>query len=244
MNDFSDRVQNAVIDDENLDAESVDPKSARKEAVWGMKRELIMDAAIKVMVRDGFMNIRLEVVAEEAGFSKAAIYHYFPDKEALIINIAMREQRIAYGYLSEVVDRGLSFIDSIKEFANIYQKSFGYGADAFGCSAPSPSFFTSIIATMTKHENLFKEMVSGKQKIDDLIAKIVARAKADGTLTIPIDDETIVSYINAFYQVIMLEHMKAYHTQGAAFNSTCSKDLIKRTTDKLLLLFSPWIKDK
>jgi len=258
MNGFSDRVQNTVIDDENSDAESadynkaeedaldaVDPKSARKEAVWGMKRELIMDAAIKVMTRDGLMNVRLEGVAEEAGFSKAAIYHYFPDKEALIINIVIREQRVACEHLSEVVDRGLSFTDSLREFANIYQRSFGYSADALGRSGtPFPSMFTSIIASMTKHEALFKETFALKQKIDGLIAKIIARAKADGTLTIPIDDETVVSYINAFYQVLLLEHMKAHQLRGAAFGSASSHDLVKETTDKLLLLFKPWIKEK
>jgi AcrR family transcriptional regulator len=250
----SDRVQNAVIDDENVGAENgdfrgdadaadpVDPKSARKEAVWGMKRELIMDAAIKVMSREGFMSVRLEEVAEEAGFSKAAIYHYFPDKEALIMNIVIREHRTVYEHLAEVSDRGLSFVDSIRELtATLHKTLFGTvsGGGALGPpSMLSPSMLSTIVISMTKHEELFNETIMLRKKMNDILIKIIARAKADGSFTIPIDDRSVCLYINAFYQAIMMENMYSCHTNGVPYDS----EAINEATDKLLLLFSPWIK--
>jgi AcrR family transcriptional regulator len=253
---FSDKVQNAVIDDENIDAESaeyraegdaadpVDPKSARKEAVWGMKRELIMDAAIKVMARVGFMSVRLEEVAEEAGFSKAAIYHYFPDKEALIMNIVIREHRAVYEHLAEVSDRELSFVDSIRELtATLHKTLFGTvsGGGALGPpSMLSPSMLSTIVVSMTKHEELFNETIMLRKKMNDILIKIIARAKADGSFTIPIDDRSVCLYINAFYQAIMMENMHSCHVSGAPYD--CGA--INEAADKLLLLFSPWIREK
>ncbi len=256
---FSDRVQNAVIEDENIDGESadfrgdgeagdpVDPKSARKEAVWGMKRELIMDAAVKVMARVGFMGVRLEEVAEEAGFSKAAIYHYFPDREALIMNIVIREHRAVYERLAEISDRELSLLGSIRELASALHKTvFGMGAG--GALGPpsmlSPSMLSTIVVSMTKHEDLFHETIMWRQKMNDVLIKIIARAKADGSFTIPVDDKTVCLYINAFYQSIMMEQMHACHHNNNAASAFDNEALIHEATDKLLLLFSPWIKEK
>jgi len=257
MHFFSDTVQNAVIDDDTIDAENgdfrgdgeiadpVDPKSARKEAVWGMKRELIMDAAVKVMARVGLMGVRLEEVAEEAGFSKAAIYHYFPDKEALVMNIVIREHRAVYERLAEVSERGLSLVDSIRELtATLHKTLFGTvsGGGALGpMSMLSPSMLSTIVVSMTKHEDLFNETIGWRMKMNDVLIKIIARAKADGSFTIPIDDKSVCLYINAFYQAVMMEQINACHADGDANGYS---EAIHKATDKLLLLFSPWIKEK
>ena len=257
MQFFSDTVQNAVIDDEIIDAESggyraeadptdpVDPKSARREAVWGMKRELIMDAAIKVMARVGFIGVRLEEVAEEAGFPKAAIYHYFPDKEALIMNIVIREHRAVYERLAEVSERDLSLVDSIRELtATLHKTLFGTvsGGGALGpMSMLSPSMLSTIVVSMTKHEDLFNETIGWRKKMNGILIKIIARAKADGSFTIPVDDRSVCLYINAFYQAVMMEQMHACHADG---NANGYSEAIHEATDKLLLLFSPWIKEK
>lgn len=261
MQFFSDTVQNAVIDDEIIDTYSadradgdagdpvdpVDPKSARKEAVWGMKRELIMDAAIKVMAREGFMSVRLEDVAEEAGFSKAAIYHYFPDKEALIMSIVIREHRTVYERLTEVSDRSLSLTDTIRELTSALHKTLSGTVSGSGALGPlpmlSPSMLSTIVISMTKHEELFNETIMWRKKMNDILIKIIARAKADGSFTIPIDDKTVCLYINAFYQAIMMEHMHACHINGSDGAGEAINE-IHKATDKLLLLFSPWIKEK
>ncbi|MDR2694034.1 MAG: TetR/AcrR family transcriptional regulator [Chitinispirillales bacterium] len=252
MHVFNDNVYNNVEDAENAGADStadgggggvdaVDPKSARRDAVWGMKRELIMDAAIKVMSREGIMNVRLEEVAEEAGFSKAAVYHYFPDKEAIIINVMIREQRSAYERLSEVIDRGLPFVDTIREFAGIIQKNFlDRNSAAFERTTPSPSMLSSFVVSMTKHEELFNETMLWRNKMDGLLMKIVARAKTDGTLAIPIDDATVTLYIGAFFQAVMAAYMQGIHSKGGA--PKCGG--IHEVTDKLLLFFKPWINEK
>jgi AcrR family transcriptional regulator len=264
MQVFAEKVYNNVIDAENFDSDfadsvveqaegggdgatdgkaegdAIDPKSARREAVWGMKRELIMDAAIKVMSREGIMNVRLEEVAEEAGFSKAAVYHYFPDKEAIIINVMIREQRSAYERLAEVIDRKLSFADTIREFAGIIQKNFlERNSAAFERSTPSPSMLSSIVVSMTKHEELFNETMLWRRKMDALLMKVVTRAKADGTLVIPVDDETVTLYIGAFFQAIMTAYMQALHADGGARKCGGLHDI----ADKLLLFFKPWVKE-
>ncbi|MDR0331763.1 MAG: TetR/AcrR family transcriptional regulator [Chitinispirillales bacterium] len=256
MQNFTDRVQSAVLDGENQGPYSgfdggagpekpeyavLDPKSARKEAVKDMKRELIMDAAIKVISREGYTNARLEDIAEEAGFSKASLYQYFPDKEALIIHIIIREQRDACTRFTEIVERGLPFLDSIREFAATFEGSFFNNAKAFspfGRTQPSLTMLSNFVVSMTKHEDLFNETVMWRQRMSNVLMSLVARARADGVLTIPVDDQTVCLYIGSFFQAMMMDTLHTCHADGE------KKVDINEATDKLFIFFQPWINEK
>ncbi|EEP69778.1 TetR family transcriptional regulator [Micromonospora sp. ATCC 39149] len=48
------------------------------------KRILILDAALRVIERDGVTAVTYETVAEEAGITKAGVVYHFPTREALL----------------------------------------------------------------------------------------------------------------------------------------------------------------
>ncbi len=54
-------------------------------------RELLIDAAEKLIAVHGFAMTKIEDVTEEAGFSKATIYNYFENKEDLFIALIDRK---------------------------------------------------------------------------------------------------------------------------------------------------------
>jgi AcrR family transcriptional regulator len=53
-------------------------------------REQILAAAARVFARNGFHATSLEAVAEEAGFSRGAVYYNFADKEELFLELLDR----------------------------------------------------------------------------------------------------------------------------------------------------------
>lgn len=59
--------------------------SAAQEDVSGVER--ILDAGARLFARYGFNGISMAALAREAGMSKAAIFHYFPSKEALYFRV-------------------------------------------------------------------------------------------------------------------------------------------------------------
>ncbi|MCL2843859.1 MAG: TetR/AcrR family transcriptional regulator [Chitinivibrionia bacterium] len=61
------------------------------DKVKALKSELILDAALTVFSLRGVAEATLEEIAGEAGFSKASLYNYFPDKERIFLAVAMRE---------------------------------------------------------------------------------------------------------------------------------------------------------
>jgi len=61
----------------------------KKELVQRFRTEGILDAARRVIARRGLDKTTMEQVAEEAGISKATIYLYFKNKEALYFHCVM-----------------------------------------------------------------------------------------------------------------------------------------------------------
>ena len=75
--------------------------SAAKVLRWERRpderpRELL-EAALQVFARNGYRNTTLDEVAEAAGVTKGAIYHYFDTKEALLLGVIEHYQKLAFG---------------------------------------------------------------------------------------------------------------------------------------------------
>ncbi|HRQ64122.1 MAG TPA: helix-turn-helix domain-containing protein [Xanthomonadaceae bacterium] len=59
-------------------------RRARRERLRDHTREEILDAARRVVLERGIAGTTLEAVARDVGMSKAALYYYFPSKDALL----------------------------------------------------------------------------------------------------------------------------------------------------------------
>ena len=85
-------------------------KAVRENAIRSTKINLILDAALKLFSEKGFHDTRLEDIAGAAGFSKASLYTYYVDKEAIFLNLAIR----VYGELVEKLNANIDQQASIQ----------------------------------------------------------------------------------------------------------------------------------
>jgi AcrR family transcriptional regulator len=65
----------------------VDRRKARKERRQEQAREEILGAARKVLLAKGLASLTLAAVARELQLTKAALYYYFPSKDALVFEL-------------------------------------------------------------------------------------------------------------------------------------------------------------
>jgi AcrR family transcriptional regulator len=63
----------------------------------------LLEAALSVFSQRGFRNTRLDDVADAAGVTKGAIYHYFDTKEELLLSVIDHYQSLAFGRVEEVL---------------------------------------------------------------------------------------------------------------------------------------------
>ncbi|MGO9006855.1 MAG: TetR/AcrR family transcriptional regulator [Beijerinckiaceae bacterium] len=64
------------------------------------KRKLILDRAAELFAQRGYGGASITMIAEACGVSKALVYHYYPDKEAVLFDIIFAHLL----YLVEVVE--------------------------------------------------------------------------------------------------------------------------------------------
>jgi AcrR family transcriptional regulator len=64
--------------------------------VGGSPADLLLDAAFRVFARRGYRATRLEDVADDAGVTKGAIYHYFDSKEELLRRAVQHRHRAMF----------------------------------------------------------------------------------------------------------------------------------------------------
>jgi AcrR family transcriptional regulator len=66
-------------------------------------REEIYNAALASFERHGVRHTLMEDVAREAGVSRPAIYYYFPDKDALVLEVIVRQVREIHRRIREQI---------------------------------------------------------------------------------------------------------------------------------------------
>ena len=67
-------------------------------------REDIYGAALASFERHGVRRTLMEDVAREAGVSRPTIYYYFPDKDALVLEVVVRQVREIHRRIREQID--------------------------------------------------------------------------------------------------------------------------------------------
>jgi AcrR family transcriptional regulator len=78
-------------------------KMLRLERGSDARVEELLEAALRVFAQKGYRNARLDDVAEAAGVTKGAIYHYFDTKEALLLRVIEHRQALAFGRAEEAL---------------------------------------------------------------------------------------------------------------------------------------------
>jgi AcrR family transcriptional regulator len=67
------------------------------------RREQLIDAALQVILDQGYSGVSIEAVAREAGVTRPVVYDHFPNLGRLLHALIEREERISLEQLERVV---------------------------------------------------------------------------------------------------------------------------------------------
>ncbi|MDH4044293.1 MAG: TetR family transcriptional regulator [Gemmatimonadota bacterium] len=128
------------------------------------RRTEILHAALRAFRQRGYHATTLDDIAEQLGVRKTALYHYFPDKEA-ILYACHRESltelnRILTGAraLDTAVER-LSYV--IREHVRVMTDTLEGSPLAFEVTALAPDRQKEIIAARDRYERALRRMIQG-----------------------------------------------------------------------------------
>jgi len=182
----------------------MDPKVIREQTVRETKTNLILDAARTVFSEKGFFDARLEDIAAAAGFSKAALYTYYVDKEEIFMSLAIRDLENLYHQLETRVNPNVSFLKNLEVMLVTIFTFFG---ENFALLLSVSNFQTMCKIhkekLSEKHKLLFAELPSKFRKIMEQQVALIRAARERKEIQSDIDDAQLADYLSALVRGII-----------------------------------------
>lgn len=140
-----------------------DLKSARSERRREQVREEILDATRSILMRDGTSGLTLDAVAAELGLTKAALYYYFPSKDALLFELTYSELRAEAEDIAASVEEAANGPEALRRLIEASFEHYRGREDAFRLAY----LYTQVAGPGNPHFS--PEMIEKVRPINDLI---------------------------------------------------------------------------
>jgi AcrR family transcriptional regulator len=103
----------------SAETDKISQRQARRTRRREASRSEILDAARRVLLRDGVTALTLDAVANEAGMSKTGLYYYFASKDALVFELVFgvieRQAHAVHDAVEQADDGGAALRAIIRE---------------------------------------------------------------------------------------------------------------------------------
>ncbi len=81
------------------------------------RREQLIDAALNVILKEGYRGVSIEAIAREAGVTRPVVYDHFPNLARLLHALVEREEHYSLGQLALVVPDDTGDQDPVEFFS-------------------------------------------------------------------------------------------------------------------------------
>ena len=187
-----------------------------REESTDLRREIIVQAALRCFVDKGFHQASMRDIAAMAGVSVGNLYNYFPAKEVLIAEIASVEMRELAPLLDALEDA--NSIDDLLKFAKTYT--------ALSIDPYSVMLTSEVIAESARNPALASLFAENHRKLVAALSSILQAGMRDGNM-----DSTLPADTTA---ALILDTIEGYALRAVLFGS--KKSQRKKTEDDLAQL--------
>jgi TetR/AcrR family fatty acid metabolism transcriptional regulator len=154
------------------------------------KRQLILEAAVRVFARQGFHTCRVSDIADEAGVAYGLVYHYFSSKDQILDTLFTERWSVLLSVIADTDAQDIAAREKLRAIAAFIIDSYRH----------DPELMKVIIVEVTRAANTF-----GRTHLPEIreayagIATIVRGAQEEGVFT---DTVTAEFAAMAFYGAI------------------------------------------
>jgi AcrR family transcriptional regulator len=138
----------------------------------------ILDAAVAMIEAGGETSVRLREVAAAAGLAEPSLYHYFPNREALVVAAHAHRFRVNLTVTVDPFIEAMSGCTSREHFEElvllVYDRSFAQGRDEVRATR------AEIIGHAARRPALREEVTSAMRTALEPTIEILERAQANG----------------------------------------------------------------
>jgi TetR/AcrR family fatty acid metabolism transcriptional regulator len=133
------------------------------------KRQLILDAAVRVFARKGYHTCRVGDIAEEAGVAHGLLYHYFDSKEELLETIFRNTWTLMLDTIRGVEELDDPARETLRKVAAIVLRSW----------RDTPDIVRVLVREVTRSPHLQQEIEETEQAFHAL-ERVIEKGKESG----------------------------------------------------------------
>jgi len=97
-----------------------DKKISRKQRETELRKQIILEAAEKLFLSNGYENTTMDDIANDAEFSKGTLYNYFKSKEELYLAISTKAYEIIIDTTKDFIEKKKPGVDQLKTVGYAY----------------------------------------------------------------------------------------------------------------------------
>lgn len=198
------------------------PLGRPRDGESSLTRERILTVARQEFARVGYAATTNKMIAEAAGITAGAIYHYYPSKADLYAAVYGEVQLI----LQRSFDRDLALHDTfIDRFAATLDSSV-----TFNRRDPSiTGFVVNVPYETQRHPELVELLVPHRAVRTSMAGRMVADAVANGELAPGVDPDAVRDLVNAIFSGLARLHNHVCDTERHARAVEVMKQLVTGT---------------
>jgi TetR/AcrR family transcriptional regulator, fatty acid metabolism regulator protein len=158
------------------------------------KRQLILEAAVRVFARQGFHTCRVSDIADEAGVAYGLVYHYFSSKDQILDTLFTERWSVLLSVIADTDAQDIAAREKLRAIAAFIIDSYRH----------DPELMKVIIVEVTRAANTF-----GRTHLPEIreayggIATIVRSAQEEGVFTDMVTAEfAAMAFYGAIEQVL------------------------------------------
>lgn len=138
------------------------------------KREKLLQAAIKLFIKNGFHAVTVDAISEEANTTKKTLYHHFKSKEELILAaLRYRDERFRNDFMRVVEGRTENPKDRLLVIFDVLEEWFRE-EDFYGC------IFVTALGEYPEEDTTIRRFCQeAKRLTQNYITSLVEKAELD-----------------------------------------------------------------
>ncbi|MGI5487382.1 TetR/AcrR family transcriptional regulator [Microtetraspora malaysiensis] len=166
-------------------------------------RDVILDAAARVIAERGLANVTTRQIAQTAGFTEAALYKHFTNKADLLVAV-MRERSPGFTLLARALNGRAgtgTLLDNLTGVARAAITFYGEGFPMLASIFADP-------ATLAAHKEELRQQGAGPHKANEAVAAYLRTEQDLGRLRPEVDATAAAGLLlGACFQHAFLSHM-------------------------------------
>ncbi|MFI6316487.1 TetR/AcrR family transcriptional regulator [Nonomuraea sp. NPDC050556] len=175
-------------------------------------RDVILDAAARVMAERGLANTTTRQIAQAAGFTEAALYKHFTNKADLIVAV-VRERSPGMARLAQALHGKAGTGELAGNLTAVAEAAIAFYRDGFPMLA---SMFADP-ATLATHKEELRRQGAGPHKANEALAAYLRAEQEAGRVRRDADVQAAAGLLlGACFQHAFLAHMSAPDHRGDA----------------------------